>query len=258
VNDSANKQIQQQLSKLHLLKQRQRTLSQQWWMHCAGLSKSMLEQQGVSCQQAFDGLVSFVNSKTQPGQTPAIVAHHGFDFNFPLMEAALLRSALVARRKLAAAAAAAAEPEAAGNSSSSDTSSDTSSSTSRRRRQPRLAAADNSSSDTISATSSDIMVTKSSDTSSSTSRHRRQTRNQQGSTGTTSSGAISTAPAAAIHAGWPDDWLFHDTRLLARCVYGMEPRGSPLESKIRSFERGECSSGKCRATDFVLCNRCAP
>jgi hypothetical protein len=79
----------------------------------AGLGKGTLAREGVSCQQAFDGLVSFVNCKTHPGQKSAIVAHNGFAFHFPIMEAAVLRSAAAASAcQFAAATAAAATPTA--------------------------------------------------------------------------------------------------------------------------------------------------
>jgi hypothetical protein len=194
--------------------QQQHTVSHHWLVHCAGLSKTTLEQQGISCQQAFGGLVSFVNSKTQLGQTPAIVAHGGFAFHFPFMEAALLRSMVAASAPQLAAAAAA----AAGNSSNSDTSS----STSRRRRRRRNA---QGSAETPSSSSS------------------------------SSSSAISTAPAAAVHTGWPHDWLFHDTLLLTRCLKEMQPPGSPLAPKLSNHNRGECSSS--RATGYACCNCCA-
>lgn len=100
-------------------------------MHAAGLSKRRLRMEGISCQQAFDGLTAFVNNKTQPGQTPAIVAHDGFALHFPIMEAALLRSARAAGGP---------RPDATADSSSNGNCSGSSSSSLRRRRQNKRTA----------------------------------------------------------------------------------------------------------------------
>jgi len=168
--------------------------------------------------EAFHQMVCFVDSKTEPGQTAAVVAHRGFSQQFKQVEQCLDSVAATAAADMKAHQ----QPVVAVQDHESGASSSDARSTS----------SENNS--TVSSTSSNGS-SESSSSSSSTRRRRKVHTTVLSSNSTSRLTAVRAAKPDAVvnstvtpHTGWPSHWKYHDTHIMARFVQLLMPPRSTL------------------------------